>query len=189
MWGFNMWTSGETITHTRLEDINDKNQISGYIGLNGYKTITAPHRFKSFIGGFGNNYTIVRGNWQNTNGASQTDWDIILVSQAGVIENIGATNLDEIKWSNIILNAGSYTIKVSTMKYNYCGILELLHGTTSIGTSDLYNATVLYNQITTLTYSPVVRVTADFRLRANGKNASSTAYFIPFSRLEIIKTA
>lgn len=34
------WTSGEIITATRLEDKNDRNKASGYLGLDGQKLVT-----------------------------------------------------------------------------------------------------------------------------------------------------
>lgn len=183
------WTSGERITIDRLRDINDRNTISGYVGLDGLKAIPSTiTRYRCYMGGFGSNFTQVLGSWSLTNNANQTDFDDILINPAGYLFNGSpGTNLDEIKWSNILLNAGTYTIKIACVTYPDKGILELLHGSTSIGTFDCYTSYLAWNTIITFTYSPTVITVADFRLRVNGKNGSSTGYSLNISRIEIFK--
>jgi hypothetical protein len=68
------------------------------------------------------------------------------------------------------------------------GIMEILLGTVSLGTYDLYTAGTVYNNVSSFTYSPTTRVTGDLRVKATGKNGSSNAYIVAFSRLEIIRT-
>lgn len=134
------------------------------------------------------NITTVQGTWVNNDDVSNTDWDDIWVPQAGTRYNATATNGDEIKVSSMILNAGTYEIKVVTNKDLSAGILEVLHGASSIGTSDLYNVGILYNNISTFTYTPTTRVTGDLRFKVNGKNASSSNYYCVISRIQIMKT-
>lgn len=136
---------------------------------------------------FGNNYIVVQGTWYNVYSISQTDFEPTLTGNTGYIRNDSSTNLDEIKWSNITLNAGSYDIKIVIVSGQYNGMIELLHGNTSIGIKDGYLYGQEYNKIITFSYSPITIVTEDFRLRINGKNANSLGYMIPFSRLEISK--
>jgi ribosomal protein S3AE len=68
------------------------------------------------------------------------------------------------------------------------GILEVLFGTTSIGTVDAYNVDTLYNQIWEITFTLTQDTTADLRFRVNGKNVAGTDYYSTFSRFQIDKT-
>ncbi len=170
-----------------IQDSSMKNIASGIAGLDALLGLLA-HRTRNGIGGFGNNYTQVAGTWSATSSASQTDWDDILLSAAGFVVSQG-NNLDEIKWPSVILNAGTYKIVIAYEKNNGAGILEVLHGTTSIGTQDTYDAGAVFNQVVSFTYSPTARASADFRIRANGKNVASSGYYLDISRIEIFKTA
>lgn len=131
--------------------------------------------------------TVVGGTWGLTNDASQTDYDPLINSQAGFLTNSTTTNLDEIHFGNLALTAGTYKVTVAYIRSTDCAILEVLHGTTSIGTQDAYG-TLLYNRTVSFTYSPTVYTTGNLRFRANGKNGSSSAYRVYLSRLEIIRT-
>ncbi|CAG0996891.1 hypothetical protein METP3_03024 [Methanosarcinales archaeon] len=133
--------------------------------------------------------TVVAGSFAQTNDANATDFDDLWVTQAGHRYNSTTADLDEFKISGLVLNAGTYVIKVVCVKNADGGILEVLHGTTSLGTYDQYNAGTSYNQIASFTYSPTTRVSADLRFRCNGKHASSSDYVIRTSRIQIMKTA
>jgi hypothetical protein len=130
--------------------------------------------------------TVVAGSFVQSNDASATDFDDLWVTQAAYISS--GLN-DECKISGLVLNAGTYVIKVVCIKNADGGILEILHGTTSLGTYDQYNAGTSYNQIATFTYSPTVRNSGDLRFRCTTKNASSSGYTIRTCRIQIMKTA
>jgi hypothetical protein len=132
--------------------------------------------------------TVVAGTWVQTNDASQTDYDPLINPAAGYVYNTSSANSDEIHFGSLGLNAGTYKVSVSYVKVNNTGILEVLHGTTSLGTQDTYAAATTYNQVVSFTYSPATYVSGNFRIKLNGKNGSSTAYRLYVSRIEIIRT-
>ncbi len=143
-------------------------------------------RFRHFVGSFDKNYTVVAGIWAQVNDPNQTDFDDRFVTQAGVVGNVETSgNLDEIKWPNVVLNAGTYLIKISYWRTTFNGILELLHGLVSMGTIDTSGGNA-YNVVGTITYSPTSRSVADFRMRVNG--TTSFGYGLLVSRIEIFKT-
>lgn len=131
--------------------------------------------------------TVVAGTWAQLSSAGRTDYDDGLLSAAGFIQNTTHANNDEIHFGNLILNAGTYKVVLSYVKSNDCAIFEVLHGTTSLGTQDAY-AAVDANATVTFTYSPTTRATGNLRLKATGKNGSSSAYNVDICRLEIIRT-
>ncbi len=160
----------------------------GVAGLSLLKDSNA-HRLRGIFGGFGDNYSVVSGSWGIVTESNQRDFDPILLNSAGYKFNSTRTNLDEIKWPNVILTFGTYKILLVVSTRNNGGIMELLHGTTSIGTYDTYAVNPGYNVLITFTYTNSLNSTGmDFRLRVNSKNASSVDYIARFSRLEIIKT-
>lgn len=133
--------------------------------------------------------TVVSGTWAgNTANALQTDYDDGLRSSAGYRYNNSDTNNDEIHFGSLTLNAGTYLVKVTTIKAVDACIMEVLLGTTSLGTSDLYSVASVYNSVVSFTYSPSTRVSGNLRLKVSGHNAGSAEYLLRFSRLEIIRT-
>jgi hypothetical protein len=133
--------------------------------------------------------TTVQGSWGVVSDGNQTDYDPSLVPAAGFISTGNShANNDEVHFGSLTLNAGTYKISVGTIRGSIYGILEILLGTTSLGTFDLYNASGLYNVTTSFTYSPTTKVTGNLRAKCTGKNGSSTDYYVYLSRLEIIRT-
>jgi hypothetical protein len=133
---------------------------------------------------------VVQGSWVRASDANQTDYDDALTGSAGHITNSSSNaNNDEIDFGAVTLNAGTYKVLISTMKFNTppSGILEVLFGATSLGTYDSY-ASALYNQVLAFTYSPSTRVTGSLKVKVSGHNGASSGYAIRFSRLEIIRT-
>lgn len=194
--------TGTTLnTHTipagtsTLEIISNKGVASGYAPLDANVRIpvaqTPALSRSAFIGVVPYaEMSSVQGTWGFQADAGQTDWNDLFVSAAGIIYNTTGNNLDEIKFPNLTLDAGTYAIRVATTKDLDRGILEVLHGNTSIATSDQYNATVVYNSVPPLTsYTIAARTTGDLRFRVNGKNASSEGYYLTISRIQIRKTA
>jgi hypothetical protein len=132
--------------------------------------------------------TVVAGTWDQISIANQSDYDPSIISNPGYSRAASATNNDEIHFGSLSLNAGTYKINLAYVKMPAGGIIEILHGTTSIGTVDSYAAALTYNQVVSFTYSPTTLSTGNFRIKATGKNASATDYRVSLSRLEIIRT-
>lgn len=138
--------------------------------------------------------TSVKGSWSWVANALQTDFSSVTGEAAGIYTNgTGGANLDEYKWASVYLANGTYKVTCIVLVGNggdnaFNGIMEILFGVTSLGTKDLYGATV-GNTVVTFTFTLVAAATADFRFRVNGKNASSSGYRVNFSRLFIEKTA
>lgn len=132
--------------------------------------------------------TVVAGTWGTAADAGQTDFDPSIIASAGTGLTSGATNNnDEIHFGNLTLTPGTYKVTLAYLKSTDTAIVEVLHGTTSIGTQDQYGA-ITRNQVVSWTYSPTTTVSGNLRFRANGKNASSSSYRCYISRLEIIRT-
>lgn len=202
------FTSGNNITADRIIDINDVNLVSGFIGLDGVQamgvgtSISAapihpfpnnPHLLRSCMaGGFGRTYANMSGAWDGAE-TPQTDFDYNLMESPGYIRNSQNHNKDSIIWSQVLLNAGTYTITLACVKSNVGAILELVHGATVIGSIDQYtsNVTVTFNFQAQMSYTPTTRQVQDLILRVNGRNAANqtSTYFCNFSRLEFRKTA
>ena len=132
--------------------------------------------------------TVVAGTWVWGVTGWQTDYATVTGDTAGVWYNDPPADLDEYKWSDIYLAPGTYTISIITQLVSNRGIVEILFGTTSCGVADLYAVTTVYNVLRTFSLTVSTPTTADIRFRANGKNASSTGYYAPFSRIWIEKT-
>lgn len=133
--------------------------------------------------------TVVQGGWNQVVNAAQTDIDTALVGAGNLYRNsTGPANLDEVHFGSISLLAGTYKVIFAYTTANNRGIVEILIGTTLIGTVDTYSAGGVENVVSAFTYSPTAPITGNLRFRVNGKNASSSAYNIVVSRLEIIRT-
>lgn len=180
-----MFISGEVLTASKLEDNNNKNQVSGYCGLDG--NILIPFtRFSpfSYWNAAWSDKIIVQGNWSQSN-ATGTLSDIDLTgSNTNIICNLSLTNLDEIKWSNLKLFAGTYNIKITYQQITIGGILEVLHGNNIIGTQDT-NIGTGFDHLVTFIYVLTSNRTADFRIRVNGKTGS--LYIIYIQKIEIVR--
>lgn len=192
------WTSGEIITANRLIDKNDRNAISSHITFSSSQLIesSAVHRLRTCaVGSFGQNFTLISGNIITTGGlVGQIDYDDVLVTQptegdpnGGNIELWTTGDAVEIKWPNILMNAGVYTVTIIFVKRPNGGIFELLHGSTRIGVMDGYTSTVVVNQLASFVYSPTTRNVDDLRLRCTSASYM-TNRTVQFSRLEIMKT-
>jgi hypothetical protein len=133
--------------------------------------------------------TVIQGSWQQYPESNQTDYDSSLTSQAGQANNgpSGANN-DEVNFGSLALNAGTYKCVISFLKTNNYGIIEVLLGTTSIGTADSYAAGPTYNNVAVFTFSPTIRMSGNLRIKVSNKNGSSSGYYISLSRIELIRT-
>lgn len=103
----------------------------------------------------------------------------------------GGTQDDRINYS-VYLAAGTYTLNLLHLKTNNSGIIDISldNYATSEGTVDAYNASTLYNQITTVT--GIVVATAGLytlSLKVGTKNASSSSYFMLLVMMSLFRTA
>lgn len=148
-----------------------------------YKTEKVPmyHEF------YQNEGTAVQGTWAWAADVGQTDYASVTGEGAGSYLNNTITDADEYKWSNIYLTKGTYKLTIITIKGINGGIAEILFGTTSLGTVDMYGV-LDYNYEVTITFTLQADNTADFRFKVNGKNPGSGAYAIRFSRFVLEKT-
>lgn len=133
--------------------------------------------------------TVVQGTWAWSALPSQTDYASVTAEGAGVYDNDATRNQnDEYKWRNIYLTAGSYNITLVWKSSAAGGIAEILHDNNSIGTIDMYRASPIYNQKIEFAFNISSTAKEDIRIRTTSKNASSTGYYIDFSRFSIEKT-
>ena len=132
--------------------------------------------------------TVVQGTWIWAADANQTDYASVKGEVAGMYYNSSDANLDEYKWSNIFLTKGSYKITIVYSDDPWKGIAEVLFGTTSLNTKDMYNAGIHYNMVWTFNFTLLVDTTADLRFRVNGKTLPSIHYIVAFSHFVIEKT-
>lgn len=141
--------------------------------------------FRRFFQGEG---SIVQGTWVWTTNASETNYASVRAQAAGWWENSSHINLDEYKWSSLYLGPGTYEIDIVYNADPNKGKCEIIFGNTVLATVDMYHAvSATYNNAASTDLVLSTQTTADLRLRCNGKNASSSNYYINFSRLEIFK--
>lgn len=131
--------------------------------------------------------TVVQGTWALSANAGTTDFDDSIISAPGYFMNASDANNDEIHFGSLTLNAGTYKISFCGYKGANRGIMELLHGTTSLGTFDFYSAPTQYNVVSSFTYSPTIRVTGNLRVKVTGKNGAASNYFVTLSRIELMR--
>ncbi len=132
--------------------------------------------------------TAVQGTWVWGAGAGQTNFASVTGEVPGTYYNSLHNDLDEYKWANIFLTKGSYKITVVYDSAASSGIGEVLLGTVSLGTYDMYTAVLTPNRVWEITFTLISDQTADVRYRCNGKNPLSTNHYVSFSRFWIEKT-
>ncbi len=174
----------------------NKNVAGGYVGLDANTTLPANQLPAQINNTSWNarhqNRTVIAGTWGEAYDASQTDYDPQLVednTNYNMVYNISSSNLDEINYASIALNAGTYKVTITAQKSPSSGIVKVYHSTNLLSTFDLYNATDLHNTKDSQDYNLVSYTSGAIRVVVDGKNASATNYFAYISRIEIVRTA
>lgn len=143
---------------------------AGYLASLADHITISPHAYSS----------ITQGSWVlGTNTAQWTN---------GYLYNSSAANGDAINFT-FSCKAGVYTFRSVVNKEPNRAIYQLLVDTVSIGTYDGYNATGQNNLIWDITGISLTAGQHTIQLKANGKNASSSAYYTILSLLSILRTA
>lgn len=136
-----------------------------------------------------NEKKIVQGTWSIIADLGQTDFDPALPGPAGgYVQNDTHANGDELNFGPLGFNAGTYKINIAYLAYAGNGIMEVLIGSTSLGTVDGYNGVTVHNTVGSFTYTATTYLSGNLRIKISGKNGSSSNYYLQFSRLEIITT-
>lgn len=96
----------------------------------------------------------------------------------------------------VYLKAGSYTLRLVNLKYNNCGKMQLKLQHQKYGNTDLdqlfdtYSSTLVINNIEEINPVTVTRDGYHYLwVIANGKNASSSAYFVNVTAVHLIRNA
>lgn len=95
----------------------------------------------------------------------------------------------ETKSPDLYLPAGNYSLYCSATKDNYSGIMELYENNTLVHTEDNYSGPTILNYAVNTTFTIEANRASNIRLKANGKNASSSNYAIEAQMFRITKTS
>ena len=133
-------------------------------------------------------FSVVQGTFTQENEAQQTKFHHGFVTQAGFMKNTTQADADEIKITNLKLKAGRWIISIAYMTTTVSGIMEVLHGVTSLGTVDQYAAEG-YNDVGIVYLNLNAETTADLRIKVNSKNGSSSGYRMRISYVKIEQVA
>jgi hypothetical protein len=87
------------------------------------------------------------------------------------------------------LPAGTYTIKVGTYVNTNCCILDIIIDGASVGTLDVYSAASTAGILSKAGVVIVGSGAHTIKLLVNGKNASSSGYYLVVSFLQFLRTA
>ena len=103
--------------------------------------------------------------------------------------NSSIANLDNISYA-VFLTAGTWTMKILTSKSTNWGILDIDIDGVEKASHDLYNSPGINNQLSTTT-GIVISTTGEheLKLRADGKNGSSSDYVIGWTWITFERTA
>jgi hypothetical protein len=148
----------------------------------GSSGITAdPGEGHIFIGIWSPN-SIGQGTWALSGGPAGTLFGVIFYNSSGA-------NLDNVSYK-LYMAAGTYTMKVISDKSTNRGIVDFDIDTTEIGSIDIYGSATTYNNISTVDN---VTITSSglktLKVRLDGKNPSSTAYYAGLQAIWFYRTA
>jgi hypothetical protein len=105
-----------------------------------------------------------------------------------IFYNVGYADLDQVNYS-IWLSKGTYSLSVIYVQNTNTAIIDFLLDSVSLGTQDAYGA-ANYTALKTFTGIVVSKSKKySFSIKANGKNASSSAYYVEPSTCAFWRTA
>jgi len=130
---------------------------------------------------FADEFSVIAGNAQNwTSDVNQRF--------GGYFRQNTPAQYDELQL-HLKLPPGTYSFALRHIKNTLYGIADLTVDGTYRGSIDMYNATLVYNQLYTLGSIPMTGdAEHDIRFKINSKNALSTNYFFLWSYVDIIRT-
>lgn len=106
----------------------------------------------------------------------------------GFMNNSSGTNGDNFTYK-VYLAVGTYDLSVLCYKNSNMGIMEItIDGTQRIN-EDLYSAGATWNHVINTSFSVSSAGLVDFVVNVNGKNASSSGYYINLSCVMLTRTA
>jgi len=107
----------------------------------------------------------------------------------GIFYNSSGANGDNISYK-VYLQAGTYTLQILVKKDTDQAILDVDIDDTEVATEDLYNSPAVFNY--SMTQADIVIAASGLytlKLRADGKNGSSSAYRFYVSVIALWRTA
>lgn len=121
----------------------------------------------------------------------QGTWVLTLIASQilnGWLNNDSNADGDNISY-RLYLTAGTYTLRVVGRKHTICGIVDVDIDAVEVASFDLYGA-LTYNVVFSQTG---ITIASDglktLKLRVDGKNASSSAYYASISAIALWRTA
>lgn len=164
-------SGGGTIWHVDIDDMDAYKHIDGKPGVG---------EEEMFISLF-SYHAIGQGTWALAIDANS--WN------NGLFQNTSGNDGDSIDYK-VFMAKGTYTLQILLIKGTGQPILDVDIDAVEVASWDLYLAAGLYNQLVSQT--GIVIATAGLKtltLRADGKNASSSGYYIQASNLALWRTA
>lgn len=126
-------------------------------------------------------HSVIQGTWAFTNSST--------TRVMGYLANTSLAQNDELNFK-AALSAGTYTFVLFTAKNSNHGICHVYVAGTDEGQVDLYNGSLVENQISKVTGVTVASGgIKDINLKMETKNGSSTGYYLQLYALAIYKTA
>ena len=131
-------------------------------------------------------FEVVSGTWVYGTITGQTKYHYGWCNaENNCIINPLGVDLNELKIPDLKIKAGKWKFTITTAKAANCGKIELLYGETQILLTDLYNATLSVDLVTSGVLEVRETSVEDLRIRVNGKHASSTSYVISICSLKV----
>lgn len=145
----------------------------------------------SFIAAGISRMVAVTGAWAVAGDASQTLFDVGLVTVAGLFCYNTAADGGECHFGEVALHPGTYAIDIYFAGRNDLGKVDIMIGATVIATLDHYvnSGPTVYDQSYSTNYVNAALKHGKLRFKVNGKNAASSSYQARISKCRIYRTA
>jgi len=162
-----------TTRHSQLVDVSTPHTQSDISGVGYQSVLLLPFFYDS----------IIQGTWSMFSSASHYG------NEYTHMKNTSNTDGDGIKYK-VYLAKGTYTLQIYGLKGADGGIADIYIDNDKVATFDFYNDSSIGNQTFTQTGISVTSDSLkDLKIIVNGKNASSSGYYIYFSHITIFRTA